>query len=690
MKKLFTQISRKTSRSVLAGVVVAGVLGSAASLVIAQGTAPVKTASFIEQNTSLSKIGSLSLGRDSNVGWLNSSLEGASCLRQNFDDESGTIDPETCLDVLGQSVFDYLAVDGQVNTLTGVNIGQSAGNGTDAVVKLSLNDTGDNNSLLATNLARYTDGDLLNPSTDSPSRNVCVNDNGVIILCGSDTPVPDAPEPPETYTWVLGELGECSSTSGVSSCTGTYPDTTPSCLGSYSTPGTCAASFDVLGGQFGSTVVGGSSAQLGSANSFAECQDLFNAYLASNNNFQGASATNHEIVYSPPSGGTTSCSRNQNANRNPDLCESQHPNCSHGERDITRQCSGFNTDEASCTGISSCTWNPAVGERSAEVTCQNSSGEVVDDVNCTDVKPSESVACGNAVTFAWDTEITRACPSSSSRTRCVENPNYLDYNLESYRTAGWASPSQTSGVNPRYLDGTVAGADRYTAHTIFGRPSSSKLPCEEYSGTSSCNRQGDRCKLIAGDAPSSTRNVTCLGSDGNIYGDEYCQDSGVKPARSVSCPGLIKTWSDGSDFEWDSNAVYDNQKTRIGTLASFGFGGPDSQCSPGQTGRAIANIDTPFGAAAWFFPALLKDNSTGFYFPIINRRANPAYAVNWTNATCNPSTGLWEVPCDLCDHVDEFFESDQNSRGGIIHNFTLFPSGRILPEGEHGNAYRER
>ncbi|MFT7328292.1 MAG: hypothetical protein ACI870_000479 [Crocinitomicaceae bacterium] len=240
MKKIFKKINTKTMRSIITGLLLAGIFTAGSALVQAKGTgyySSARVAPFIPNATSLvSKIGSLSVGSTSIPVWFS---EVGFC---NTADYTSFAD-QTCLQVIGQAVFSNVLV--QQITSTGFFVSgdpaiESPSEGIEAQANFIVKNQGTQSGILVGGLKYSTSGGFT-PRDLTTQRGVCADATGKLVICtGSGTVVVNGScgsanggSTPNAPTTGLCNTGTPSNvTDNTSSSETPPPDYTWNCIGS--------------------------------------------------------------------------------------------------------------------------------------------------------------------------------------------------------------------------------------------------------------------------------------------------------------------------------------------------------------------------------------------------------------------------------------------------------------------------
>ncbi|MCA9352110.1 hypothetical protein KC866_01850 [Patescibacteria group bacterium] len=185
MKKLLQKINTRSIRSIVAGIVLAGMMGMGTSFVQAQLETSVVP--FLGPSSGLlSRIGSLTIGNSTTASWMQG--RSTDCINT---EQIGT---ESCLDVTGVGTFSNLVVNqiGRVvDTLTLTTANEyTNGEGGFAPVgiipTLLIEDDPlvDDEGMIVQGLGYEVNG-VFSPRDITTERELCSDSSGQLIVCGS-------------------------------------------------------------------------------------------------------------------------------------------------------------------------------------------------------------------------------------------------------------------------------------------------------------------------------------------------------------------------------------------------------------------------------------------------------------------------------------------------------------------------
>ncbi len=454
MKKIVEKINTTAGRSVIAGVVLA-IAGISAYGIIASES----RVSVVDGDQALTRIGSLVAGEysDENGAWLKGQNEEVYGLNGCLNNEEVRDDSiiQTCLQA--DAWFDQLVVDQDAEILGRAFAGvRSDGGFTDVDQEFVVYDNAatDQDSIMVSSLQYRNTAGTFAPRDAVTQRGVCADANGVLYACGGTVGLP------ETYSWVTGEWGACTA-AGAGSCSGSYVssldyervwiDNTPFLWthgmvydqnkvrrgSAYSTDGSGTCSGCIVNQEYyrpvfrdvtyhdPQTYDSYDDYEIDGHGSLTEEEfnDLLNdsegeviigeVQYPRNSEWYKAVWNGSRFVKSGTCSADVWCGDTEpsdaitatQAERFSSYFDCPDTfSCRNIYTPTAQICSG--STESSCVSEdSSCTWlNAGESIQSRTVTCQDSSGGIVDDSLCSvvGVKPNESQNCGSEASCYWD------------------------------------------------------------------------------------------------------------------------------------------------------------------------------------------------------------------------------------------------------------------------------------------------
>lgn len=179
-KNILSFIKNTYTKSFVLGLALSFIIGFSVQSVVASS----QTSKFIpEQSGLINKIGSLTIGSSTSASWINP--DSANARPECLTSKPGT-ENETCLDVQGAGAFSKLMVldmptfitdtlflnnDGNSSTISGLPTG------------LVLENTGGNDSIMATSLQLNDASGDPAPVNTTNMRGLCANNAGEFYLC---------------------------------------------------------------------------------------------------------------------------------------------------------------------------------------------------------------------------------------------------------------------------------------------------------------------------------------------------------------------------------------------------------------------------------------------------------------------------------------------------------------------------
>lgn len=227
----------------------------------------------------------------------------------------------------------------------------------------------------------------------------------------------------------------------------------------------------------------------------------------------------------------------------------------------------------SATEYSECSCD---GEKTRAITCKRNSTEIVDDNECTGVKPESTTSCP-AVTscFAWDVPDFGTCDCSGNQSRSISCMNGTAIVSDSFCAEPKPDENQTCstpGDCYEWLTSpySACGCDGSQARSVLCKqgvttvedslcPTPKPAETEACAASSNCYVWSTSAFDACSCSGSQTRTVVCKNGS-NIVNDSLC--TATKPSTTGTCaaPSSCYAWSTGT---WDSCSCAGSQSRSV-------------------------------------------------------------------------------------------------------------------------------